>query len=47
MSRLDKIYGILSDLGLAKQYMANMDYMNAVDLLSRALDVRKMLIYLF
>lgn len=38
-SRLDRIYDILSNLGSAKQYMANRDYHNAIELFSRVLEV--------
>lgn len=38
-SRLDRIYDILTDLGSAKQFMANRDYHNAVEVFSRVLEV--------
>lgn len=38
-TRFDKIIGILSDLGTAKQHMASRDYMPAIDILSRLLEV--------
>ena len=37
--KLDKIYSILNDLGQAKRYMANRDFMPAVDLLTNILEV--------
>lgn len=39
LTRVDKVYAILSDLGTAKQLMDSRDYMNAVELYTRVLEV--------
>jgi hypothetical protein len=36
---MDKIYSLLNDLGEAKRFMANRDYMPAIDLLTNVLEV--------
>ena len=38
-SRLDKIFGLLNDLGNAKQHMANRDYMPAIEIFNQILEV--------
>lgn len=48
---MDKVYEIVNDLGKAKQLMDVRDFMSAVDLLSRVLEVSfvflKLLYFLF
>jgi len=38
LTRVDKVYALLSDLGTAKQLMDSRDYMNAVELYTRVLE---------
>ncbi len=39
VSKLDKIYSILSDLGTAKNHMANRDYQPAINIFTNILEV--------